>query len=1379
MQKAPDTDPKPRPWIRRSLWALGGLIGLVLVALLAGRLLLASEVGRAFVESRIEAAAPAGQSIELTGLTGDLMDRFEIDQLVVSDANGRWLRVENVKVHWAPGRLVRRHLLVHDMRAGQVTVLRRPELGQPGTSAGSDSDLPLERIDLEELKIGLLVLEEPVIGGAAEFDAEARLQLAAGGGRVDMQLSPRDPGDDRLVADLAWGRSQPLVGEASLHGPPGGLFASLAGLDDGQGLSAALTAQGQPDAWSGDARLQIDETPAVTLTAQGTRQTVTLDGEIDLTTHPITRAQTKRLGRTAQFDLRWRRPGGALSLIASTETVRIEAARASGTNGAAPIELRAVSEAVARVTGLDAIEARRLQLDGTVKRGGAAWSFGGEARLEQARAQGWQAEAISGPVSLAVGNDILAASARLEARGFSGPGELGVLAGAAPFADFEAGLDRETGVITLRRLNLRAPGARAAAKGRLAPDLSSLDLEGDLNLEAGVSAQVPVSVTADWQASLKDGTPRLEASGTLADLPAVPDTVASSLGDEVTFEAVVHRPEDGVYVIESLSARAAELALSAAGRRGPDGAIDAELTLTGGPVSIAGLGLSPARLDLSANGPPDALTLGANLTADRIEAGEVALRSVNLTGDALWSGEALRGRARLQADHETHPVEARTDFAVSQSDWQLTDFAANWQELRASASLSGGMAGLSDLTGTADLSGRLPAGLPAERVDLAATLASETVRADGRVEAISVGPVSQLDLALSADGTRNSVSFSLAGEDGETRIAGIDRPVSGTLSGVIRDPLKGFQGLEASGRIDLGRHSLATRAPLRLETVASGRRIIADLEGLGGVLTARLQQAESGARLQASLSDIALADLMNLAGRAGLEGHLDAELELDTTGESATGAVAGRLSDLASPERPDVPLTLALDGRLDGEVLSLELRDLDAGGLDLYAAADTRLDPREGPLGLPGPSGAALRYRLTGNGEIAPLAGLLLSPNIDLTGAADVDLTGRWPSERIHPEGHARLHGGRFEHGTFGLVLEEVRLEADFRPGEVVLSELSARGAEGGSLSGTGAYRFDAGRNSLQVNAEQLRFVDRRDLQAVASGAMTLAETESGLALTGALTIDRGDIGLDALPDGGFTTLDVRFPDADRDDPVATSPQRESRLSLDIDLSAPGRVYVTGRGLDAELSLDGDITGTADAPRITGTATIVRGRFELAGRRFVFRDSQIRIDGDPMQAELDLTATRSTDALDVRAQITGTPRRPEVTLSSDPDLPEDEILSRVLFGRSPSQLSALETAQLASALSQLAGGGGFDLVGGLEDALGLDRLDIAFDESGAAEVTTGQYLAEDVYIEVKTGMNGLPRLIIEWQPRSNVEVEADLTSTEGQDLEIKWTRDFD
>jgi translocation and assembly module TamB len=299
---------------------------------------------------------------------------------------------------------------------------------------------------------------------------------------------------------------------------------------------------------------------------------------------------------------------------------------------------------------------------------------------------------------------------------------------------------------------------------------------------------------------------------------------------------------------------------------------------------------------------------------------------------------------------------------------------------------------------------------------------------------------------------------------------------------------------------------------------------------------------------------------------------------------------------------------------------------------------------------------------------------------------------------------------------------------------------------------------------------------DREEARAVTSGTLVLGSKGKRPVLQGDLVLNEALINLEKLPKSGPPTLDIKF----REDVDATKSNGNAGfLGVDVTVKSERGIRITGRGVDAILGLDLAIEDELVSPTISGDTRIVRGVFELLGKRFEITPSALTFAEPLNDSKLNLEATRVADGYRYSVRVLGTVDRPEIELSSDPALPEDEVLSRVLFGRSPSQLSGLEAARLTGAVVQLNGGGGFDLLGGIEAQLGLDRLSIDPDAGGASALTTGKYLSDNVYVEVRTGVTGSPGVSIEWQALDNLDVEAETVPGEGQTLSVKWKKDFD
>jgi translocation and assembly module TamB len=254
--------------------------------------------------------------------------------------------------------------------------------------------------------------------------------------------------------------------------------------------------------------------------------------------------------------------------------------------------------------------------------------------------------------------------------------------------------------------------------------------------------------------------------------------------------------------------------------------------------------------------------------------------------------------------------------------------------------------------------------------------------------------------------------------------------------------------------------------------------------------------------------------------------------------------------------------------------------------------------------------------------------------------------------------------------------------------------------------------------------------------------------------------------------------------------PAAAAGQPQGAVDLDVSLKAARGILIKGRGLDVDMSLDARVTGTSAKPILSGEARVVRGDYDFAGKRFEFDNrGSISLSTEPSAIRLDLSATRQDPSLTAVIRIQGTAAKPQITLSSTPVLPNDEVLAQVLFGSSAAQLSPLEAAQLASALSALASGGGFDVVGGLRSFARLDRLAVTGGNAATGfSVAGGKYVTENIYVEVAGGARTGASAQVEYRVTRNLSLVSKINDQivtqggqviqGGDELSVRWRHDF-
>ena len=380
--------------------------------------------------------------------------------------------------------------------------------------------------------------------------------------------------------------------------------------------------------------------------------------------------------------------------------------------------------------------------------------------------------------------------------------------------------------------------------------------------------------------------------------------------------------------------------------------------------------------------------------------------------------------------------------------------------------------------------------------------------------------------------------------------------------------------------------------------------------------------------------------------------------------------------------------------------------------------------------------------------------------------------------------GHATMESGQFSDASTGLSLRDLHLTAGLADNTINLDQAEGNDGHGGLVTGHGRVSLvRGGASTLRLDLKAFRLIDNELATATATGQVTLDRSAEGKArLAGALSIDRADVAAKTPTPSGVVPMEVvevNRPVTVGGSLAAPTRRTATSLALDVSLRAPRRIFLKGRGLDVELSLDAHVGGTTAQPRLSGNARVIRGDYDFAGKRFVFDErGVVYLASNPSDIHLDLSATRDDPALTAVVRIRGTAAKPEIVLTSVPVLPNDEVLSQVLFGRSASQLSPLEAAQLASALSSLAGGGGFDVIGNLKTFAGLDRLSLGGGGQSGVTVSGGKYLTDDVYLELTGGGRDGTAAQVEWRVGRSLSIISKVAGQGDGKLAVRWRKDY-
>jgi translocation and assembly module TamB len=218
-------------------------------------------------------------------------------------------------------------------------------------------------------------------------------------------------------------------------------------------------------------------------------------------------------------------------------------------------------------------------------------------------------------------------------------------------------------------------------------------------------------------------------------------------------------------------------------------------------------------------------------------------------------------------------------------------------------------------------------------------------------------------------------------------------------------------------------------------------------------------------------------------------------------------------------------------------------------------------------------------------------------------------------------------------------------------------------------------------------------------------------------------------------------------------------------------------------GLESEWRANVTVRGTSNNPVIGGSATVIRGDYSFAGRRFELSKGTIRWEGRQLaNPSIEIAASATTEGVTANLNVTGTAQLPQVSFTSTPSLPQDEVVSRLLFGNSVTNLSATEAIQLAAALNSLRGtGGGLNPLGKLRSATGISRLRILAADNTTGRGTAlaaGQYITDDIYIEVITDARGFTATQLEIALSRALSILSQTGSFGGSSVSVRYSKDY-
>lgn len=1357
--------PERRRITRFVLFGIAGILALLLVTIFA----LDTPPGRRFLIDRIERLEPAnGLRIRIGRIDGSIYGRMTISDLRLYDPEGLFFEVPELEVDWQPGMFIYANQLYIGSAASELAILHRtPELIP--SEEEDQPILPGFDIYVGSLDIARFRFEEAVAGERRHASVSGTADIRAGRARVELRSQSLDSGE-RLALDLdAEPDGDVFDIDVQLYAPEDGIVAGLTGIE--RALAIDIAGSGTWQRWDGYARIDSGDARVIDLDLEARDGAFTLGGVVrsgDLLDPGVARRLTApEMNLSARATFEDRRLAGDFDIrspaavIEGRGTLDLETSAFEGF--AADIRLLRPAALVTNMSGRDV--RMTLGLDGPFDR--AAFRYELTAPRAAIGGTGFDNLRIAGEGRL--GDTPFTLPVAATATRITGLGETfdDVVRNVAVDGDLLITSEQVVGD------DLRLRSDRLRGDVSVIYDLATGDYAAGLNADID-RFRLPGLGVFDVRTRVDvrpaPGGRFVIAGRARAVTPALDNSFFQSLtGGATTVDAAISYGPDGRFGFTDMRVQSPDLRFT--GRGYLDG--DGRLFVTGsgeqaqyGPVTLTAEGApSRPRVELALASPvPAAGIADVEAVLEPTEAGyQYAASGRSMAGPFTSNGQLL-----LPAD---------APAAVNVAELLVADTRTEGRF----AFHDGGIVGALDLEGSGvigDIELAMDGGEQLVVVDIDA----ENARLGGEIDATMRQAMLDLRWRPLAEATTLEGSLSLTG----FRRRGISLARFGAAvemengRGEADVDIGGARGrnfdFEASAAIGPGLITVEGGGSFRNEPIQLTPLVLRKEEEGWVIPETTISYAGGGATvaarfggpvtdIAATVDDVPLSLVDIFYPETGFGGLATGTLRYRQTADEVvpTANAELRIRSLTREGfalRPR-PVNLGLNARLENRRLATRAI-MESDGEDILRF-QARLDPiaGEGNFGdllAAAPLFAELRYngpaetlwQLTGN-ETLSLSGPLL---------ARMDIDGSLDTPRI--VGALETRNGRLESALTGTVVEGVTTRGTFRQSRLEFPELSGTTPGGGSISGRAA--FDLGLATglgmdIELQADQAWLLRRDDISAQVSGPLSIrlqapAGTAIGTetarpvgAISGDFDMVRGEFMLGqavpsiVVPQLNVTEINRRLDEPDpRVEPV--------EWTLDIAVDARNRFMVRGLGLDSEWSADLDISGPLSDFQILGEMNLRRGTYQFAGRNFDLERGRIEFYGNiPVDPVLDIVAQANTEGLDATINIGGTGNNPEIRFASTPALPQSELLSRLLFGTSITNLSAPEAIQLGAAVASLQSGGGAGLnpINAVRDAIGLDRLrilpaDPAVDRGTA--VAAGFYVTRRLFVEVVTDGQG-------------------------------------
>ncbi len=346
----------------------------------------------------------------------------------------------------------------------------------------------------------------------------------------------------------------------------------------------------------------------------------------------------------------------------------------------------------------------------------------------------------------------------------------------------------------------------------------------------------------------------------------------------------------------------------------------------------------------------------------------------------------------------------------------------------------------------------------------------------------------------------------------------------------------------------------------------------------------------------------------------------------------------------------------------------------------------------------------------------------------------DDTLSGRLEFSLKKPSGkfsvfNVALKKGYFEHSSSGVILKNIDLEIlKYASDDYMNISLKCRDDFKGIMNGSGRFSLSPSNYDMsgsgKLMLKNFKLLNNQEYQTSGSGELSIVLSPKEKKIFGNIVIE--DFLGYMIPKKDFEIIDIEIANKqEKNEKIEV--ERNSDIGLDIHFSVPKNSFkFYGSGLESNWSGDLKMRGALNSPHIDGRLDAFNGYFMIAGKKLDFLKAYLLFE-NTLDPYIYVATDANASNIDAKILYHGLLSNAKLEIISIPALPQEEVISQILFSKSASQIKGpAQIIQLADVIAIF--NGGASITGFLDKfrQIGIDEIGIREDVSSEVFKTSSR-----------------------------------------------------